>query len=80
MSSLDGADPEEFESVPGVPFSNLDAVSGPSSGDGFQRLDFIVPGWGIEMRTIISQGHYIGPVEKLHEAQGPIAKCSQQPG
>ena len=47
MSSLDEADPEEFESVPEVHFSNLDAVSGPSSGDGFQRLDFVIPGGGI---------------------------------
>ena len=76
MSSLDGADPEGLETVPEVHFSKLNTVSGPSSGDGFKRLDFVKPGGGIEMRTIISQGHDIGPVEEPHEAQGPIAERS----
>ena len=53
MSSLDGADPKEFEVIPEMSSSNLDAVSGPGSRDGFQGLNLTEPGWGIKMRAVV---------------------------
>ena len=59
MPPLDGADPEKFEAIPEMLPSDLDAVSGPGSRDGFQGLDLAEPGWGVEMRVVVRKGKYI---------------------
>ena len=59
MPPLDGADPENFEAIPEMPPSDLDAVSGPGSRDGFQGLDLAEPGWGVKMRAVVRKGKYI---------------------
>ena len=49
MSPLGGADPKELEAFPEMSSSDLDAMSGPCSWDGFQGLDLAEPGGGVQM-------------------------------
>ena len=62
MSPLDGADPKELEVVPETFPSDLDAMSGPCSWDGFQGLDLTEPGWGVKMRAVVGKGKYISSI------------------
>ena len=60
--------------------SDLNAVSSPGYRDGFQGLNLIEPGWGVEVGAVICQGKYVRPIQKPHESQGPVFKSPEQPG